>query len=51
MLERPYRDDEMGPPLAHRLSAEAVADLARQAGFAGVVTAPLGHMALFLMVV
>ncbi len=51
VLEWPYRDDEMGPPLAHRLSAEAVADLARKAGFAGVETAPLDHMALFLMVV
>ncbi len=32
VLEWPYRDDEMGPPLAHRLSAEAVPTLRARPG-------------------
>jgi len=33
ILEWPYRDEEVGPPLAHRLDPTEIADLARQAGF------------------
>lgn len=49
VLEWPYLDEEKGPPLAHRLSPERVAELAKAAGFAGVRQPPLGHMALFLL--
>ena len=33
ILEWPYRDQSFGPPLAHRLKPEDLADLFRKAGF------------------
>ncbi len=33
ILEWPYRQEEKGPPLEHRVKPEVVADWARQAGF------------------
>ncbi|HVB37367.1 MAG TPA: class I SAM-dependent methyltransferase [Vicinamibacterales bacterium] len=49
VLEWPYREEEMGPPLHHRLSNAQVEQFARQAGFAGVETLPLAHMVAFRM--
>ncbi|HVC19771.1 MAG TPA: class I SAM-dependent methyltransferase [Vicinamibacterales bacterium] len=49
VLEWPYREEEVGPPLAHRLKAEDVEALAREAGFTAVETLPLSHMVLFRM--
>jgi ubiquinone/menaquinone biosynthesis C-methylase UbiE len=43
ILEWAYREDSYGPPLAHRLSPAAVADLAARAGFAEVEAIPLEH--------
>ncbi|MEI6386864.1 MAG: methyltransferase domain-containing protein [Spirochaetota bacterium] len=51
VLEWPYREDEQGPPLEHRMQPETVADLARQAGFCEVETLELEHMTLFRMTV
>jgi len=44
ILEWPYRDEQKGPPLAHRLSTEAVTSLASKAGFQKVETIALQHM-------
>jgi ubiquinone/menaquinone biosynthesis C-methylase UbiE len=44
VLEWPYRDEPSGPPLAHRVSPAAVADLAAGAGLSQVETIPLEHM-------
>lgn len=47
VLEWPYRDEEYGPPLAHRLRPETIASLARDAGFQGVDRLCLEHMELY----
>lgn len=47
VLEWPYRQQEMGPPLAHRLAPARVVRLARDAGFAEVDTVQLAHVVLF----
>jgi ubiquinone/menaquinone biosynthesis C-methylase UbiE len=44
ILEWPYRQEEKGPPLEHRLKPEIIVDLARQAGFQNVETIHLEHM-------
>ncbi len=44
ILEWPYRQEEKGPPLEHRLKPEWVADLAQQAGFQSIETLHLEHM-------
>ena len=46
-LEWAYREEEIGPPLAHRLKAETVYKLAETAGFAGVETFQLNHLVLY----
>jgi ubiquinone/menaquinone biosynthesis C-methylase UbiE len=43
ILEWPYRDDQHGPPLPHRLSPTAVADLAARAGLVQVEAIPLEY--------
>lgn len=47
VLEWPYRRDEHGPPLAHRLMPEKVAMLAQTAGLQKVETLPLAHMIFY----
>ncbi len=47
VLEWPYRDQEYGPPLEHRLQPAAIEDLARKAGFAGVERLALSHVDLY----
>ena len=44
ILEWPYRQEEKGPPLEHRLRPEIVVDLAARAGFQNVETIHLEHM-------
>ena len=44
ILEWPYRQEEKGPPLEHRLKPENVADLAAKAGFQSVEIVHLEHM-------
>jgi ubiquinone/menaquinone biosynthesis C-methylase UbiE len=43
ILEWPYRQEEKGPPLEHRLKPEVVSDLATEAGFQRVETIHLEH--------
>jgi ubiquinone/menaquinone biosynthesis C-methylase UbiE len=43
-LEWPYRKEEQGPPLEHRLTPEAIESLASKAGFQRVERLQLAHM-------
>jgi len=47
ILEWPYVEEKIGPPLYHRLSKEKILGLAKQAGFTKVETLQLKHMVLF----
>lgn len=47
VLEWPYRQEEQGPPLAHRLRPEAIEGLARQADFGKAEWLQLKHMDLY----
>jgi ubiquinone/menaquinone biosynthesis C-methylase UbiE len=47
ILEWPYREEEMGPPLAHRLKSEKVIALGLQVGFTLVESLPLSYMTCF----
>ncbi|MBK5225761.1 MAG: methyltransferase domain-containing protein [Thermoleophilia bacterium] len=47
VLEWPYRREEQGPPLAHRLRPEAIEDLAHRAGFVEAERVQLKHMDLY----
>ena len=49
VLEWPPIEEEMGPPLSHRLQPEAVIAAAQKAGFAKVHDVRLKHMGLYLM--
>jgi ubiquinone/menaquinone biosynthesis C-methylase UbiE len=44
VLEWPYREEEQGPPLSHRLRSEAILALADAAGFHGGGKIVLRHM-------
>lgn len=47
VLEWPYRTEEHGPPLEHRLRDDAIVAFAHEAGFQHVERVPLTHMALY----
>ena len=47
ILEWPYRAEDRGPPLAHRLSPARVQELALAAGFVSAERITLSHMELF----
>jgi len=47
ILEWPYRPEENGPPLEHRLRPETVKDLATPADFQNVETIHLEHMGFY----
>lgn len=47
VLEWPYREEDAGPPLEHRLRPEVIEDLARNAGFREVERVELAHMDLY----
>ncbi len=47
ILEWPYRAEEMGPPLAHRLTPARVIEMARAAWFGPLERITLGRMELF----
>ncbi len=51
ILEWPYRDQEFGPPLAHRLKSTEIENLARQAGFSTIENIPLTHLVFYRLVV
>ena len=47
VLELPYKQEENGPPVEHRLKDEDVLAAAKQAGYSRVETVQLQHMVLF----
>ena len=47
VLEWPYREEDRGPPLAHRLEPSRIVSLAQAAGFSSVERLTLSHMELF----
>ncbi|RPI05242.1 MAG: class I SAM-dependent methyltransferase [Ignavibacteriae bacterium] len=47
VLEWPYRQEQDGPPLEHRLKTEDILSAARTIGFSRIETIPLHHMVLF----
>jgi ubiquinone/menaquinone biosynthesis C-methylase UbiE len=49
VLEWPYRQEEMGPPLGHRLSPEAMGTAALRAGLTSVKPVVLKNLALYLI--
>ncbi len=49
ILEWPYAEQDIGPPLKHRLETETVLRLATASGFSGARTVPLDHHVLFLL--
>jgi ubiquinone/menaquinone biosynthesis C-methylase UbiE len=49
VLEWPYRQEELGPPLAHRLSPEKIAAAVSEAGLARVRPVVLKAMSLYLI--
>ena len=49
VLEWPYRQEDQGPPLAHRLRVEAVLEMAQRAGLKHVEHLQLMHMDLYRM--
>jgi len=51
ILEWPFLEGEFGPPLAHRLKPTEIADLARQADFAGLESIPLTHLVLYRLLI
>lgn len=51
VLEWPYKQEESGPPLDHRLKTEEVLATAKRVGFSKVETILLNHMVLFLLTI
>ncbi len=47
ILEWPFRDEPVGPPLAHRFKPEQVLELAAKAGFKRSEMLTLAHLVLF----
>jgi ubiquinone/menaquinone biosynthesis C-methylase UbiE len=47
ILEWPYRTEEFGPPLAHRVPPETIIAQAEAAGFQKIETLPLDHLVLY----
>lgn len=51
ILEWPYKTEEAGPPLEHRLKEEFVKDLAEKAGFGKIEIYPLKQLVLYKLLV
>jgi ubiquinone/menaquinone biosynthesis C-methylase UbiE len=47
ILEWPYKQEESGPPLEHRLTTKEIITAAKQVGFSSVETIQLQHMVFF----
>ena len=47
ILEWPYREEQVGPPLAHRMDPLTLEKLAHQAGFTQLETIPLNVLVLY----
>lgn len=51
VVEWPYKQEESGPPLEHRLKIEEIIVAAKEVGFSSVDTVHLRHMVLFRFIV
>lgn len=51
ILEWPYKQEESGPPLEHRLTTEEILIVAKQVGFSSVETIQLEHMVLLRLTI
>lgn len=51
ILEWPYKDEEAGPPIEHRLREEFILNLAKEAGFSKTEIYPLKRLVLYKMLV
>ncbi len=49
VLEWPYRREEHGPPLEHRLPPDRIRQLGQDAGYSGVESLRLAHTELYLL--
>ncbi len=49
ILEWPHREEESGPPLAHRMTADEISNLAKQAGFGICDLIQLRFMHLYIL--
>jgi ubiquinone/menaquinone biosynthesis C-methylase UbiE len=49
VLEWPYKQEEQGPPLAHRLKAEEIRETAERVGYLTIEEKSLKRMVLFRM--
>lgn len=49
VLEWPYREEESGPPLAHRISPERMAEIAEEAGFERADSMSFQRTTLYLL--
>ncbi len=47
VLEWPYKQEEMGPPLEHRLKSEDVLAMAKRVGFKAITIIPLKDLLLY----
>jgi ubiquinone/menaquinone biosynthesis C-methylase UbiE len=47
VLEWPYKQEESGPPLEHRLKTEEILAVAKQIGFSSIDTIQMQYMVLF----
>ncbi len=47
LLEWPYLDERVGPPLERRIHPDKIRNMARRAGFSEIGKCTLGHMVLF----
>ncbi|TSA15455.1 class I SAM-dependent methyltransferase [bacterium] len=47
VLEWPYKQEEMGPPLAHRLKSEDIVAMAKIVGFKAITIIPLKDLLLY----
>jgi ubiquinone/menaquinone biosynthesis C-methylase UbiE len=51
ILEWPYKQEEGGPPLEHRLKIDEILAAAKQVGFSSMETIQLQHMVLFRLAI
>jgi ubiquinone/menaquinone biosynthesis C-methylase UbiE len=49
VLEWPYREESLGPPLKHRISPDHLQEMAERSGFPRVKTIPFKYLSLYLL--
>ena len=49
VLEWPYREENLGPPLKHRIKPDLLQELSAASGFPRIKTIPLKYLSLYLL--